>query len=100
MSTIIVKCGCGPARVMVPSPAQAFQDRTYGIGNRVCNFNAKGEPTCTCCGQRHHRREDAPKPKKTGNGSNRAAKYTANPPIGGWLGGAPEKNGWSPKGGR
>lgn len=96
MSTITVQCGCGG---LTPTPAQQYQNRVYGGGRRVCNFNAKGEPTCTCCGIRHHRREDAPKPKKTGGG-NRGRRYTAYPPVDGWVGGLPEKNGWSPKGGR
>ena len=77
-----------------------FQDKQYGRGKRLANYNAKGEGVCTVCGSIHR---DVPpitlRKKKTSGGSGGAKSLVVCPPPGGWPGGAPENNGYVHVGG-
>lgn len=95
MSVIVLKCGCGGDRPGVGS-ASVYQDRVYGKGRRVHNLNGKGDAECTCCStiQRGIVRDADKKKSTNGGGRGGARSFIARPPLGGWTGGHPEKNGY------
>lgn len=88
----ILSCTCTP-RPGDTTCAAAFQDARYGKGKRVMNPTAKDEVRCTVCGTAQRYAGNPVKKKKSG-GSGGAKSYIAIPPAGGWLGGAPDKNGY------